>query len=145
MLPGEVWSWAAFMLEQTGALRFTAGWNLPTAQVSGKLGKCFSQEGDAKDQSGTGWMAPGLILLEHPESPVYRTIYTLGWFMALPLQVRALQPLRMCFPPHYVAPGFSLQNEAHAFHCLIQKPNSKREHKKKKLPNICCWNLGKGH
>lgn len=95
------------MLEQTGALRFTAGWNFPTAQVSVKLGKRFSQEGDAEGQLGTTGMTPGPTLLEHPAPPADRTLPSLGRLMALALRVQALRTLSMCFPPHYVAPGFS--------------------------------------
>lgn len=43
--------------------------NFPTAQVSVKLGKRFSQEGDAEGQLGTTGMTPGPTLLEHPAPP----------------------------------------------------------------------------
>lgn len=136
-IPRRVWSWVASMLEQTGALRFTAGWNFPTAQVSVKLGKCFSQEGDAKGQLGTTEMTTGPTLLEHPASLAHRAIPCLGRRMALALQVPALRPLSVCFPPHYVAPGFSFTEWDSCISLFAShRSQTGKENIKKKLPNV---------
>lgn len=44
---------SSFHARAKRCFKVRAGWDFPTAQVTVKLGKCFSQEGDVKDQSGT--------------------------------------------------------------------------------------------
>lgn len=134
-LPTEVRSWAAFVLEQTGDLRFTARQNFPAAQVTLNWENTSPRKEVLKTGQGREWMTPGLTLLEHPKFPANRTLYILGRFMVLALWGQALRTLRVCFPLYYLALGFSFTEWSSCISlCLphLETKQKKRTLKKKK-------------
>lgn len=85
---------------------------------------------------GTERKTAGLTLLSTQNLAQQNCMWSVR-VMVLALQGRAPSTLKHVIFSHFTCPlilALSLQNEVHAFHyvCLMQKPNRKGEHLKKK-------------